>query len=144
MSLSRQSPRKKSLCHHHGCCCSFQSPTGGKYIIVIFIFLFGITFPIVVSPFHFYFISLVYFLSYLFPPCPPYNNAAAEAYQQIPIPLIPLLNNDGLIYPYFILHNLLYLIQGYDLPPHDFLTTSLPYYPVWRHGLKPQLQWGQQ
>ena len=158
MSRLWQSPRKNSLCHHchfhchcH-CRCHWRclSPPGTK-IIDIFVFLSDITLLVVISPFHVYLFVLIYLFDVIFPPYPIATKASAAEYQQIhtsiPIPistpLIQLLDDDGLISPYYIICNPLCILRGQNLPLHEILTTFLPAYPIWRHRLWLQLRWVQ-
>ena len=103
---------------------------GGGYTVVLFIFLSDISLLVVVLPFRVYFFILVYFFASLFSPPLDDTKMAMAASRKItvPIPVIPLLNNDGKIFTYFILHNPLCLLWGQNLPTHDLLNTSLPSY----------------
>ena len=144
MSRSGTLSRNKSLLHRLHFCCHRISPPRNNDLVVIFIFLVGIELLVVVFPLHVYFFVLVYFFPFSFPPppppaTPPATKTMLTASRQIPIPipLIPLLNNDSLILPCLIIRNPLHLLRGHNVPPHDLITTSLPAYPVWRNWLWP-------
>ena len=91
MSRYWQSPRKKSLRHSFRCrsCCHRQYPWGNKDLVVLFIFLVGIAFLVVVFHFHVYFFVPIHLLTGLFPlppTPPPYTKTAAIESQKIPYP----------------------------------------------------------
>ena len=98
-----------------------RSPPARNDLIFLFIFLIVIALLVVAFPFHVNFFVLVYFFASLFPFSPPDNKTTAVASRQIliPIPLIPLLKNEGQILPSCILRNPLHILRGKNLPPHD-------------------------
>ena len=119
-------------------CCRLRSFLEKKYHVVLFDFLAGISFLVVIFSFRVELFVLVYFFVRLFNHPPPTTKiaAAAAASLQIPIliPAIPLLKNDGRIFPSCIFRNPLHLLLGKNiLPPRRgstvrirFLFTPLP------------------
>ena len=145
MSASWKSLRKNSLCHYCCCCHHHRSHPGKNDPVVLFIFLVGIAFLVAVFPFHVYLFVCVYFYASLFYPHTAATKTATAASRKktIPIPVIPLWNNYGCIFPYFNIRNPSHLIWWQNLPPHNVLVTYLPAYLLWQHWLQPQLRWGQ-